>query len=245
MPHNEQQEKTTIIIDNTDKVLGFLGKALELVKKYGITKILTTSLLIAVISIFFYFVFKPDAAFELYDRWKAIKHSELMDLRMQNGPKIQTLIDKLTFKVDASRTLILELHNGSDGVGGLPFTKCSATYESININRTPVASEYQNQNMSLIPFANFIFEKGYWCGDTDELQTIDRALFYKMKSNETEHFSACLIEGLEKPIAILIIAFDKTPNETHNCNDIRENMRHIAMEIAVFLEVERILKNKE
>ena len=123
----EQQEKKPIIIDNTDKVLNWVGKALELVKNYGITRILTTSLLISIISIFFYFLFNPDTAFDIYERWKQVKHDELMEIRMQNAPKIQLLIDRLTYKVDASRTMILELHNGNDGVGGLPYTKCSAT----------------------------------------------------------------------------------------------------------------------
>jgi hypothetical protein len=140
--------------------------------------------------------------------------------------------------------MILELHNGSDGVGGLPFTKCSATYESLNISVRPISSQYQNQNMSLIPFATFIFEKGYWCGHTEELLEIDRGLYYKMKSNKTEHFSACLIEGIDKALAILIVSFDKEPNELHDCDKVRENIRHVAMEIAVYLEVEKMIKNK-
>jgi hypothetical protein len=243
MSHKEQQEKP-IIIDNTDKVLSWIDKALGIVKNYGITRILTTSLLVGIISIFFYFLFNPNTAFEIYERWREVKHSELMELRMENAPKIQLLLDRLTFKVDASRSMILELHNGSDGVGGLPFTKCSATYESLNISVRPVSSQYQNQNMSLIPFATFIFEKGYWCGHTEELLEIDRGLYYKMKSNKTEHFSACLIEGIDKALAILIVSFDKEPNELHDCDKVRENIRHVAMEIAVYLEVEKMIKNK-
>ena len=243
MSHKEQQEKP-IIIDNTDKVLSWIDKALGIVKNYGITRILTTSLLVGIISLFFYFLFNPNMAFEIYERWREVKHSELMELRMENAPKIQLLLDRLTFKVDASRSMILELHNGSDGVGGLPFTKCSATYESLNVGIRPISSQYQNQNMSLIPFATFIFEKGYWSGHTEELLEIDRGLYYKMKSNKTEHFSACLIEGIDKPLAILIVSFDVEPNELHDCDKVRENIRHVAMEIAVYLEVEKMIKNK-
>ena len=108
-----------------------------------------------------------------------------------------------------------------------------------------MASQYQNQNMSLIPFATFIFEKGYWCGNTDELIQIDRALYHKMKSNNTEHFAACVIEGIDKPLAILIVSFEKMPDEAHNCDEIRENIRHIAMELSVFLEVEKMMKEKQ
>lgn len=239
----EQREK--LKITDTGLYLGWLESALNLVKQYGITKILIVTFLISLISTYFYIIFNPEAAFDAYDRWRQITHTELFDLRMENAPKIQNLIDKLTFKVDASRTMVLELHNGSDGVGGLPFTKCSATYESLNIGAHPVASQYQNQNMSLIPFATFIFDKGYWCGNTDELLQIDRALYHKMKSNNTEHFAACVIEGIDKPLAILIVSFEKLPDEAHNCDEIRENIRHIAMELSVFLEVEKMMKEKQ
>lgn len=239
----EQREK--LKITDTGLYLGWLESALNLVKQHGITKILIVTFLISLISTYFYIIFNPEAAFDAYDRWKQITHTELFDLRMENAPKIQNLIDKLTFKVDASRTMVLELHNGSDGVGGLPFTKCSATYESLNIGAHPVASQYQNQNMSLIPFATFIFDKGYWCGNTDELLQIDRALYHKMKSNNIEHFAACVIEGIDKPLAILIVSFEKLPDEAHNCDEIRENIRHIAMELSVFLEVEKMMKEKQ
>lgn len=239
----EQREK--LKITDTGLYLGWLESALNLVKQHGITKILIVTFLISLISTYFYIIFNPEAAFDAYDRWKQITHTELFDLRMENAPKIQNLIDKLTFKVDASRTMVLELHNGSDGVGGLPFTKCSATYESLNIGAHPVASQYQNQNMSLIPFATFIFDKGYWYGNTDELLQIDRALYHKMKSNNTEHLAACVIEGIDKPLAILIVSFEKIPDEAHNCDEIRENIRHIAMELSVFLEVEKMMKEKQ
>ena len=67
MENNKQQEKKEpIVIDNTNNVLGFLEKALKLVKEYGITRILTVSLLVAVLSTFFYLVFNPEKAFEIY-----------------------------------------------------------------------------------------------------------------------------------------------------------------------------------
>ena len=136
-------------------------------------------------SILLYFAFNWEKAFELYDAWQARQHDDNMELRVENGPKVQSLTDKLTYKVDASRVLILEMHNGVTSGGGLPFTKCSATYESLNLGISPVAEQYQEVNMSLMPFTNFLFERGYWCGDTDELLEIDKALYYKMKSNKT------------------------------------------------------------
>jgi hypothetical protein len=226
-------------------ILNLLERGLKLIKEYGVVKFVGGAILLAMISIFFYFVFNPTKGFELYDEWKDRQHDYLMEMRMDNAPKVQSLIDKLTFKVDASRVLLLELHNGNTSVGGIPFTKCSATFEGLNIGAHPVANQYQNQNLSLIPFVSHLFDCGYWCGNTDQLLEIDRALYYKMKSNNTEHFAACVIEGVDKPLAMLIISFDKLPNGEHDCELVRNNIRHIAMELAVLMEVERrIGKNK-
>ena len=157
MGQTEQQDKKpSIIINNTHDVLSFLEKALKLVKEYGITKILTVSLLVAMLSAFFYFVFNPEKAFEIYTEWEKKRHDTLIELRLENAPKIQNMLDKLTFKVDASRVMILELHNGLENNNGLPFSKCSATYEALELNVRPVAEQYQNVNLSLMPFANLI-----------------------------------------------------------------------------------------
>lgn len=234
----QKEKKEPIVIDNTSNVITWLERGLKLIKSYGVGRIITGALLIAFLSVIFWFIFNPTKAFEVYDEWKSRQHDALMDLRMENAPKIQSIIDKLTYKVDASRTIILELHNGNESVGGIPFTKCSATYESLNLGVAPVASYYQNQNLSLIPFAAFLFGKGYWCGSIEELSNIDKALCFKMKSNGTNHFAACVIEGIDKPLAILIISFDVI-DKNHNCNEVRENMRHIAMELSVMFEVEK------
>lgn len=238
MADSKNEKKEPIIIDNTSNVITWLEKGLKLIKEYGVGRIITGALLIAFLSIVFYFIFNPTKAFEVYDEWKDRQHDILMELRMENAPKIQSSIEKLTYKLDATRTIVLELHNGNESVGGIPFTKCSATYEALNIGQPPVASYYQSQNLSLIPFVNTLFKQGYWCGNIDELASIDKGLAFKMKSNGTEHFTACVIEGIDKPLAIMVVSFDKTPNEQHNCLENRDNIRHIAMELAVYFEVE-------
>lgn len=239
------KEKIEINIDNTDDALGWLERILVLIKDYGPFKILGAALLISLVSSMLYFTLNPTKLFEIYVDIKDDKHTELMNLRLEMAPKIQSLTDKLTYGIGATRTLVLEMHNGSTGSGGLPFTKCSATYESLNLGKHPVAHQYQEVNMSLMPFANFLFEKGYWCGNTNELESIDRSLYYKMKSNGTEHFAACVIEGVDnKAIAFMIVSFDKEDHDmrNHECTFTRENIRHVAMELAVVLEVTRLLE---
>lgn len=240
----DTQERIQISIDNTDSAIGWLERLLALLKEYGPWKILGATALIAIVSAFLYFTLNFTKVFEIYDAWKARQHDDKIELRMELGPKIQNMTDKLTYGLGASRTLVLELHNGNSGNGGLPFTKCTATYESLNIGIHPVGHEYQDFSMSLLPFAHTLFKTGYWCGDLSQLETIDRGLYYKLKGNGTEHFAACVVEGVDNnPIAILFVSYDKPLADmtNHNCEAARNNIRHIAMELAVNLEVSRIL----
>ena len=240
-----ESEKIEIHVDNTNNVLTWVKHMLELIKEYGPFKIIGAAILIAIVSIFLFFMFNPSKAIEIYKDWETSQHDEKMELRMQVGPKIQSLIDKLTYGVGATRTVILELHNGNTGSGGLPFAKCTATYESLNIGKHPVSEQYQNVDLSLMPFAHKLFNDGYWCGETDELMDIDRALYHKMKSNGIEHFAACVIEGVDsKPIAFMIVSYEKLAQDIqfHDCNETRNNIRHVAMELAVVLEVNRLLQ---
>jgi hypothetical protein len=242
---NLKKEKIEINIDTTDNVLDWLSKILSLLKEYGPWKIIGATCLIGIVSALIYFMLNFTKVFEIYDAWKERQHSDRMELRMQMMPKIQSLTDKMTYSVAATRTLVLELHNGNTGNGGLPFTKCSATYESMNIGRQPIANQYQDVNLSLMPFAHALIKQGYWCGNTEELQSIDRGLYYKMKSNGTEHFAACVVEGIEnKAIAFVFVSFEIPKEEltTHDCENVRNHLRHIAMELAVILEVTRLIE---
>ena len=241
-----KKEKIEINIDNTDSALNWLERILKLLKEYGTGKILWATFLIIVVSFILYFMFNLSKVFELYNQWMQTRHDSRIELRMQMSPKIQSAMDKLTYNINANRTLLLEMHNGVTGSGGLPFSKCTATYESLNIGEQPISAQYQEVNLSLIPFANKLFHEGYWCGNTDDLLIIDKGLYHKMKSNGTEHFAACIIEGVDnKAIAFMIVSFNTKSNEIHdhNCEEVRNKIRHIAMELSVILEVTRLTAN--
>lgn len=227
-----------------EKGLGWLDKALQIVERYKVKTILKGFCILAGIAAFIGFLNNPTWVFEQYEKWKDRQHTEALEIRLVNNEKLHVTCEKLLYTVKADRVMILELHNGLENSNGLPFSKCSATYEALERNVNPVADQYQNVNLSLMPFANTIFEEGYWCGNVDELEKIDRGLYYKMKSNGTEHFAACLIEGVDKPLALLFVSFKTVANE-HNCSIIRENIRHIVLEQALLLELNKYEVSKK
>ena len=63
-----------------------------------------------------------------------------------------------------------------------------------------------------------------------------------MKSNGTEHFAACVVEGVDKPLALLFVSFDTVDVNSHNCISVRENIRHISLEMALLMELNKSIK---
>lgn len=232
-------------MEKIDKGLNWIEKTLNLVNKYRIWDFLKAIFVILLIAGTVGLISNPTWLFEQYAKWQEEKHTEKMLTRAENDIKIHSIIEKLNYRTNSSRVLILEYHNGTDGTGGLPFRKCSATYEAINVGVMPVADQWQGNNLSLMPFASYMATQGYWCGNTDDMENIDRSLSYRLKSYGIEHFSAVTIEGVDKPLAMMIVAYDaphSSEEERHNCMEVRENIRHCSLEIALLLQLNTLAK---
>lgn len=225
-----------------DKGLGWLDKALNIVDKYKFRTIFKAIIIILIVAATVGFISNPTFIFEKYKEWSDKEHLAAMEYSMQNSEKMHILSEKLLYRVNAKRVMVLTLHNGTESNGGIPFVKCSASYEALNENVVPIANQYQDIQLSLMPFSTIIFQEGYWCGDVDKLKEIDKGLYYKMKSNGTEHFAACVIEGVDKPLALLFVSFDTVDVNSHNCISVRENIRHISLEMALLMELNKSIK---
>lgn len=226
------------INEKIDGGLGWLEKALSIVEKYKLITIFKAIFVALLVMVVIAFISHPTWVFERYEEWRKKEHDEKIELRQQNSRKLQALSEKIMYKVDAERIIILECHNGNENSNGLPFSKCSATYEALNDNVAPVAAQYQNVNLSLMPFASYLFEHKYFCGNVEEIENIDRALYHKMAGNGTQHFAAIVVDGIDKPLAFVFISFKDIP-DGHDCAEIRKIAEHASIETAVLLELNK------
>lgn len=225
-------------IENTSTAIGWFERVLDLADKYRITTILKSVFIILLIAGTVGFIKNPTWIFEKYQDWQDKQHIEKLAHRLEHNEKLHIMTEKLMYKVNADRVLLLELHNGNTGLGGFPFAKCSATYEALNDGIVPVAHQYQDLNLSLMPFATELFNNGYWCGDTQDLREIDKALCYRMLGNDTSHFAGIVIQGVDKPIAFLFVKF-KDIGDEHNCAEIKRIIQENAFQIALLLELNK------
>ena len=225
-------------MEDIDKGIGWLDKALTVVERYKMITVFKGIFIILLIAGTIGFIKNPTWIFEKYQEWEDKQHSEKLEHRLANNEKMHILAEKLLYKVNADRVMILELHNGLSSNSGLPFAKCSATYEAINDGVHPVADQYQDVNLSLMPFATELFDNGYWCGNTKELKGIDKALCYRMLGNDTSHFAGVVIYGIDKPLAFLFVKFKNIP-DNHSCEEIRKIINDNALQLALLLELNK------
>lgn len=225
-------------IENTSTAIGWFERVLDIANKYRIRTVFKSVFIILLIAGTVGFIKNPTWIFEKYQDWQDKQHIEKLAHRLEHNEKLHIMTEKLMYKVNADRVLLLELHNGNTGLGGFPFAKCSATYEALNDGIVPVAHQYQDLNLSLMPFASKLFDDGYWCGDTQDLKEIDKALCYRMLGNDTSHFAGIVIQGVDKPIAFLFVKFKDIKDE-HNCEEIKRIIADNAFQIALLLELNK------
>lgn len=225
-------------MEKISKGLGLVERALEILEKYKIRTVFKGCFIILIIAAVIGFINNPTWIFDKYQEWEEKQHTEKMELTYKNNEKLHIITEKLLYKTDAKRVMVLSLHNGNESNGGLPFAKCSAVYEALNDNVPPIAGQYQETQLSLIPFATELFKNGYWCGDVEELKKYDKGLYYKMKSNETEHFAAYVVRGIDGPLAFIFVSFDPV-DTTHKCTDVKESIIQTGLEMAVLMELNK------
>lgn len=224
-------------MEKIDKGIVWLERIMTMIEKYSIFQFFKGFFIILFTCILVWFVTNPTYIFERYEEWQRQAHSEKLEMRMKNNGKLQLMAEKLLYKIGADRVMILELHNGLSSNSGFPFAKCSATYEALNKGITPIANQYQDVNLSLVPFASELFSHTYWCGNVKDLESIDRGLTYKMLSNGTEHFAGCVIKGVDKPLAFIFVSFNEIPE--HQCNDVKNIIKSSTLELALLLELKK------
>ena len=224
--------------NKVDAGLNWLDRGLSMVEKYKLKTIFKAFFIILLVSVLVGFISNPTFVFEQYKKWEDKQHTELIEKRLANNEKIHLTCERLMYKVGADRVMLLELHNGGSNIAGLPFLKASCIYEAMNEGVYPIADQYQQQQLSLIPFSSYLAQHTHWCGEVEDLESIDKTLHYRMMANGTKHFAAKCIHGVNTPVAFIFVSFSNVP-EGHDCERVREEIRHAALEIALLLELNK------
>lgn len=224
-------------MEKIDKGIGLLEKALNIVEKYKIKTIFKAVFVILIVAALIGFLKNPLWLYDKIEEAKEKQHTEKLIERTENNYKIQSSIEKLMYKTNASRCVIISLHNGLNDINNIPYLRGSAIYESLNDNVIPISEQYQNVMLSLYPFTSHLYFNDFFCGDLIELKNIDKSMYHRFAANDVSHLCAVTIQGKEKPIGFLFLTY--TYDVEHICEDIKKEVQHTALELSYLLELNK------
>ena len=178
--------------------LSFFEKAVQVVDKYGSWKVFQAIIYLGLfLFIIFYIPAITKATVERVttesinsaDKDKETKHLENLELRKEMQPQIYAILGTFLEKTRADRAFIVELHNGSNNLNGVPFLHGSVTYDKSREGLEPIDEDYQNLSLSRFSMSTYLHANYNYIGSVEKLSTIDKKLSAKLVSNDVKYLA--------------------------------------------------------
>lgn len=193
-----------------DGGIGILERTIKLIEKYG-TGIIYKALF--VIAMFFCILYNNINIGNIVEEVlvsKENKHDKAVEYRKSIASDIRIYLKDLLADSGADRAFIIEMHNGTNNINGLPFMYGEMTYEEVTPGTEHIDEDYTSINMSRFCFITYLCENYSWNGSIDSLNTIDDKMALRMKSNGVKYaFFKCMYGSNGKEIGFIGITYTK------------------------------------
>lgn len=122
-------------------------------------------------------------------------HAQQMKLREKVKPEISKILRQDIVDLDADRSFVIELHNGSNNTAGFPFLHCTMTYEEVKPGIEPADEDYQNITLSRFNFPQYLHENDIWIGKISDGVDIDPKICKKLTSSDVTYIVIATIKS--------------------------------------------------
>lgn len=227
-----------------------LEKAMLLIDRYGIMGVMKG---IFVIALFLYVIYNMQNFNKIiesvindsidytikkelveYTEHQKEEHDEAMEYRKIANEQIPKIMDDIMINTGCDRVFIMEVHNGTKSMSGLPFTYGNITYEKDRNGIQSIADDYINLVLSRFPFFIYIEKNKSWSGSISDLSRLDQNLALRMESNEAKYVSVVRLHGKDETLGYLGVTYSKhTPG---NADSINHELLIDAQEIAILID---------
>ena len=184
--------------------VNFFEKAVQVVDKYGSWKVFQAIIYLGLfLFIIFYIPAITKATVERVttesinsaDKDKETRHLENLELRKEMQPQIYAILGTFLEKTRADRAFIVELHNGSNNLNGVPFLHGSVTYDKSREGLEPIDEDYQNLSLSRFSMSTYLHANYNYIGSVEKLSTIDKKLSAKLVSNDVKYLAVMTLHN--------------------------------------------------
>lgn len=171
-----------------------------------------------------------------------VDHGSSEAYRDKISPIIRYLMNKTILKLDASRSFVLEGHNGSTSLSNLSFLFMDITYLETNVQNDWISFDYRNLSTSLFPCFTYLSKEGSFTGSIEELNNIDNKISHVISANGTKYMSIVSLNNPQnKCVGAVAITWMEKP--ILDSNEIEKEVEHLAEKLERILTVR--LSDKE
>ena len=223
--------------------LGFFEKAVKIVDKYGGWKVFQSILFVGMFLFFIYYiplVTKTTVqqttieTMHTVNKDKEVAHIQNIELRRQLQPKIDVILQSLLASTNADRAFIVELHNGSNNLNGVPFLHGSVTYDASIDGMDEIDEEYQNISLSRFEMSTYLHKNYEFIGTIDDMKRIDKKLAVKLESNDVKYVAITTLHNGTNEWGWFGVLYNRTtniPSEKNLLNQMIINAQSITKEL--------------
>lgn len=217
---NEEKitEQAKMSPEQVDKVITLMERVRGFIDKYGLKGTFTTLLTVFIAACVGYYAFNPGVILEQAQQIQIERHNEAVKARLDADPKIRSYLLEMKVELDADRTFILETHNGGTNLTNLPFLYVDLTYAEPRSNFSWLEREYTNLRLSRYPWANYIFNHGFWFGSISDIEEIDSELNQRLSKEGVSYMGMVMMYGEDSmPSGTLGVVYE---NDGDRPNDV-------------------------
>lgn len=211
-------EQSQMSPEHVDKVITIMERVKGFIDKHGLKGTFTTLLTVFVAACVGYYVFNPGVILEQVQQIQIERHNEAIKARLNADPKIRSYLLEMKVELGADRTYILETHNGGTNLTNLPFLYVDLTYAEPRNNLSWLEMEYNNLRLSRYPWANYIFNHGFWFGSISDIEEIDLELNQRLSKEGVSYMGMVMMYGEDSmPSGTLGVVYE---NDGDRPNDV-------------------------
>ena len=188
-------EQAKMSPEHVDKVITIMERVKGFIDKHGLKGTFTTLLTVFVAACVGYCVFNPVVVFERVQQIQIERHNEAVKARLSVDPKIRSYLVEMKAELGADRTYILETHNGGTNLANLPFLYVDLTYAEPRNNLSWLEMEYNNLRLSRYPWADYVYNHGFWFGPISDTEKIDSELNQRLSKEGVSYMGMVMMYG--------------------------------------------------
>ena len=192
----------------TKEFLGFWKGLTKFINEQGYWRLTKVVLFVAFTICLFYIAKNFGESFDVNKAFqKEVVKEAISESNEESKPEISKILRQDIIDLNADRSFVIELHNGSNNTAGLPFIHCTMTYEEVKPGIEPADEDYQNLTLSRFNFPQYLHDNDIWIGNVSDGVDIDPKICKKLTSSDVTYIVIATIKSTKNELGYYGIVY--------------------------------------